>query len=132
MPVSAPLRKLVRTRAHDRCEYCRIHQDDDPFFQFHVEHVIARQHGGQDAESNLALACHHCNLHKGPNLSGIDPETQAHEQLFNPRLQRWEEHFTMRDGLVVGITPIGRTTVRVLEMNVRGRLDLRAAASRPL
>ena len=24
---------------------------------------------------NLALACIDCNLHKGPNLTGIDPET---------------------------------------------------------
>ena len=31
--------------------------------------------GSLDEVDNLALACHRCNLHKGPNLSGIDPLT---------------------------------------------------------
>jgi hypothetical protein len=26
---------------------------------------------------NLAFACYHCNLHKGPNLSGIDQDSGA-------------------------------------------------------
>ena len=39
----------------------------------HIDHVIAQQHGGVTAASNLALACYACNLHKGPNLSGRDP-----------------------------------------------------------
>jgi 5-methylcytosine-specific restriction endonuclease McrA len=39
----------------------------------HIEQVIARQPGGSDEIDNLALACHRCNLHKGPNLTGVDP-----------------------------------------------------------
>jgi hypothetical protein len=31
---------------------------------------------------NLAPACHRCNLHKGPNLTGIDPETGASPGFF--------------------------------------------------
>lgn len=123
---SAELRNLVRTRAGGRCEYCGLRQDEDPFFRFHIEHVIARQHGGPTTADNLALACHHCNLHKGPNLSGIDPENGAMVALFNPRVQRWEEHFALRGTLVVGLTEIGRATVEVLVMNAPARRDLRS------
>ena len=45
----------------------------EPFFAYHVEHIVA--HGGRDDSENLALACYHCNAHKGPNLSGLDPES---------------------------------------------------------
>jgi hypothetical protein len=37
---------------------------------FHVEHIIPQQHGGITSEENLALSCPHCNMHKGPNLTG--------------------------------------------------------------
>jgi hypothetical protein len=121
------IRSLVRRRAAERCEYCRIHQDADPFFRFHIEHIIPRQHGGSTDATNLALACHHCNLHKGPNLSGIDPGSGALTPLFNPRLQAWEEHFSLQGVTIVGMTPQGRTTVRVLAMNKGARLQLRAA-----
>jgi hypothetical protein len=106
------LRSLVRRRAAERCEYCRIHQDADPFFRFHIEHIIPRQHGGSTDATNLALACHHCNLHKGPNLSGIDPGSGTLTPLFNPRLQTWEEHFSLQGVTIVGLTPQGRATVR--------------------
>lgn len=65
-------RAAVRARAGDRCEYCGLEQRSLPLVTFHVEHVIPRQHGGGDEPENLALACHHCNLHKGPNLTGIE------------------------------------------------------------
>jgi len=123
---SNELRRLVRTRAGERCEYCGLRQEADPFFRFHIEHVIARQHGGATSADNLALSCHHCNLHKGPNLSGIDRETGATVALFNPRVQRWEEHFVLRGRIVVGLTETGRATVEVLGMNAPARQDLRS------
>jgi hypothetical protein len=101
-------------------------QELDPFYSFHIEHVIPKQHGGTDNLANLALACHHCNTHKGPNLAGIDPNTGKMEPLFNPRMQRWEDHFEMREVWVAGLTPTGRTTVRVLEMNSDEQRELRA------
>ncbi|WP_197455027.1 HNH endonuclease [Stieleria varia] len=66
---------IVRERAGHRCEYCRLHQDDSPLATLHVEHIVPRKHGGTNDLDNLALACIDCNLHKGPNLTGIDPET---------------------------------------------------------
>ena len=69
--MDARLRELVKQRAAGRCEYCGLRQEQEPL-AFHVEHITARQHEGKDTEENLALACHHCNLHKGTNLSGLD------------------------------------------------------------
>lgn len=118
-------RAAVRARAGDRCEYCRLLQRSLPLVTFHVEHVIPRQHGGGDETENLALACHHCNLHKGPNLTGIDPETCEIVALFHPRRQTWAEHFAWDDLSIMGRTPTGRATVRVLQMNAPARLELR-------
>jgi hypothetical protein len=92
---------------------------------FHVEHIIPRQHGGTDDPQNLALACFHCNLHKGPNLTGIDPETGAVIGLFDPRRQKWDEHFLIADAVIVGVTPVGRATIRVMSMNAPTRIELR-------
>jgi hypothetical protein len=119
------LRNLVRSRADGRCEYCSIAETADPFYTFHVEHIIARQHGGETVAENLALACHHCNWHKGPNLAGIDPQTATLVALFHPRRDQWADHFEEVDGHVVGRTPTGRATVQVLQMNLNERVELR-------
>lgn len=120
------LRDAVRQRAEVRYEYCRLRQEHAPFARFHVEHIIPRQHGGGEELSNLALACHHCNLHKGPNLTGVDPETDQIVPLFNPRTQRWEDHFALHESRIAGLTATGRATARVLSMNTPERLQLRA------
>jgi hypothetical protein len=36
------LRQTVRERAGYRCEYCCLPQDAEPFFAYHVEHIVAR------------------------------------------------------------------------------------------
>jgi 5-methylcytosine-specific restriction endonuclease McrA len=79
---------LVRDRAGQRCEYCRLHQEHEPFYRFHVEHVVASVHGGTDEINNLALACHRCNEKKGTNLSARDPVSGKIVLLFNPRRQK--------------------------------------------
>lgn len=71
---------LVRHRAQGRCELCGISQANIAA-RFHVEHIIARQHGGTDEPSNLALACDRCNAFKGPNLSSIDPANPGWAEL---------------------------------------------------
>src|SRR5437763_266715 len=73
--MKASTRAFVRSRARRRCEYCQLHEDDLPLFPFHVEHIVARKHSGTDSPDNLAWSCHHCNLAKSSNLSGIDPAT---------------------------------------------------------
>jgi hypothetical protein len=118
-------REMVRRRAGHRCEYCRLHQDDDPLFTFHIEHVIAKQHRGTDSPANLALCCHQDNLHKGPNLAGIDPRTKKLVRLFNPRRHKWGRHFRWDGPVLVGRTATGRATVDVLAMNLPARVRLR-------
>jgi len=111
-------------RARGRCEYCRSHQEHSELIH-HVEHIVAKQHGGSDDPDNLALACHRCNIHKGPNLTGIDPTTQQVVSLFHPRRDRWSDHFVFKGVLIGGISAIGRATVRVLAMNDARRLEVR-------
>lgn len=97
-----------------------------PLLPFHIEHIVPKQHGGTDALENLALACHHRNYHKGPNLTGIDPETGQITPLFHPRCDVWSNHFALRGATIVGLTAVGRTSVRVLDMNSPERVKLRA------
>ena len=104
--MDAATRRLVRQRAGNRCEYCGLSQDAAPVATFHIEHIVPKKHGGSDESSNLALACYHCNLHKGPNLTGIDPLAQAVVSLFDPRRQAWDDHFEHIGVLLAGKTPI--------------------------
>lgn len=126
------LRGAVRRRAGNACEYCRMPQQATPLIAFHVEHIVSRQHGGTDDPGGLALACDRCNAYKGPNLSSIDPETHIVVALFNPRVDGWADHFVVRDGHVVGLTPTGCATVRLLNMNAPRRVELRREWLRPI
>ncbi len=45
--------------------------------------------------------------------------------LFNPREQVWVEHFAFRGARIMGLTPVGRATVQVLDMNARERVKIR-------
>jgi hypothetical protein len=92
----------------------------------HVEHIIPRQHGGQTAAENLALACPNCNLHKGPNLTGMDPASREVSRLFHPRLDAWSEHFRSEGGWIIGTSVIGKTTVWLLKMNEEDQVVLRS------
>lgn len=129
--MTANLAAEVSRRAGDRCEYCHLPQD--AFRRpFHVEHIIAKQHGGRTLLDNLAFACWYCNLKKGPNLTGIDPVSGAVVLIFNPRVHDWSDHFDLKlafgtpPGIeVTGLTSIGRATLRVLGMNEQMRSILR-------
>lgn len=110
------LEQLVRRRSGGRCEYCHLPEAVSPIR--HVcDHVVARQHLGPTTADNLALACVFCNRYKGPNLAGIDQQTGALTRLFNPRSDRWDDHFILAGAVIAGRTDIGRTTVQVLTMN---------------
>ena len=123
-----PLKRAVRPRAADACEYCRILQADD-LRPFELEHTVARKHGGGAELGNLSLACRPCNEAKGTDLCGVDPATGAVVRLFDPRRQRWTDHFRQDGGRVVGLTDCGRATVRLLEMNRRKRIELRSLSA---
>ena len=124
--MSAALWRRVRTRAAGRFEYCQMPESLDPL-PFEVDHIDARQHGGQTVFANLALTCFACNHHKGPNLAGKDPVTRRITRLFHPRRDRWEVHFRWTGPVLIGVTSIGRTTVDVLAINLPHRIAHREA-----
>ena len=104
-------------------------QNATPLIAFHVEHIVSRQHGGSDDLAGLALSCDRCNAYKGPNLTSIDPDTRTVVALFNPRADLWSDHFAIRDWQIVGLTPGGRATVRLLNRNAPRRVELRRESS---
>jgi hypothetical protein len=92
---------------------------------FHVEHIIAKKHHGGTILDNLAEAGMDCNLAKSSNLSGFDPDTGVLTPLYHPRRERWSEHFEWRGAYVIGKTPVGRTTIDVLNLNAQERVNHR-------
>jgi HNH endonuclease len=124
--ISASVKKLVIQRANGACEYCLIHQDFS-MYSHEIDHVVATKHGGRSTEDNLVIACLPCNRHKGSDLTSIDPLTGVITPLFNPRTQIWSDHFRLDEGLILGLTSIGRTTIFLLQMNESSRLQLRRA-----
>jgi hypothetical protein len=118
MTVSAATRRAVRERAQRRCEYC--HADERwQFVRFTTDHVQPQSAGGSDDADNLALACRNCNERRGNRLDGRDPETGEVVSLFNPRRDRWAEHFIwdVAQLRIMGQTPTGRVTVELLDLN---------------
>jgi hypothetical protein len=126
--MDAALIREVWRRAGSACEYCRVPQQYYPT-DFEVDHIIARQHGGRTVLSNLALACLHCNSHKGPNIAGIDPRSTSTRpiRLFHPRRHKWDHHFRWDGPSLVGRTAIGRVTIAVLAINTFEAVVVRAA-----
>ena len=123
-------REFIRSRAGDRCEYCKLPDFCLGSSDFHVEHIVARKHAGLDARENLenlAWACIFCNLYKGPNLASLDPDTGELIRLFHPRSDSWPEHFRVEAATIFGRTPVGRTTCWLLQMNSPLLLRLRTA-----
>lgn len=119
--ISAELRVAVRRRAGNRCEYCRI-PEVGAFFAHEPDHIIATQHGGT---TDFALACVHCNRFKGPNIASVDPETKVTVPLFNPRTDKWTEHFYTEGGRIIPVTPVARATAALLRFSDGDREEAR-------
>ena len=122
--VSAALKHEVIERAGQWCEYCRISQSRY-FYSFHIEHIIAIKHAGATELFNLCLSCPDCNAHKGTDIASIDYVTGSLTPLFNPRIHQCEEHFQLNTALIEPLTPIGRVTEFLLQLNDFARLEYR-------
>lgn len=131
--ISAGLRQSVGSRAHFLCEYCLI-AEEDTFFGCEVEHIISLKHGGASELANLAYACAFCNRHKGSDIGSV---TAAGEfsRFFNPRTDRWADHFRLHEIVIQARTAIGEVTARILQLNhpdqLLERRALRAADRYP-
>ncbi len=122
--VSAALRRLVRERAGECCEYCLI--PEVVTWALHtIDHITAEKHGGMTTADNLALACTLCNSRKGTDLTSIDEQTGAIESLFHPRRDRWIDHFQLVGGRIEPRTAKGRCTTRLLRFNDPDRVEER-------
>jgi len=122
------LKAQIRQRANGLCEYCHAIEKWQ-FVQFTIDHIVPISQGGSNDLENLALACFHCNRKKYVKSSAIDPETGIETALFNPRRDRWQDHFVWSsDKLqILGITPTGRSTVNALECNRDRLISIRIA-----
>jgi hypothetical protein len=121
------LRRQVRERANGNCEYCLLNEQY-ALKTHEIDHIRAERHGGPTTLENLCLSCFDCNRYKGSDLSSIDPVTDEIVPLFDPRRDKWNDHFQVdKDGLINGITAKGRVTVRLLEFNDPERVAIRRA-----
>jgi HNH endonuclease len=118
------LRKLVANRALHRCEYCHIHEED-LFFVYQIDHIISLKHEGLTEANNLAYACSMCNQNKGTDLGTYITGSKRLVRLFNPRKDKWIEHFEVQDGEIIAKTRIAIATIKVLDLNNIDRVILR-------
>jgi 5-methylcytosine-specific restriction endonuclease McrA len=116
--VSSSTRQHVRQHAQFRCEYCHSPEYLSPD-RFTLDHIQPRSRQGTDEIHNLALACHRCNERRSNITHGPDSQTQTIVPLFNPRQDKWSEHFAWtQDGIrITSHTPIGHVTCDRLDMN---------------
>lgn len=116
--ISEEVRARVRTQARNQCGYCRSLQKY-VLGMLEIDHIIPKAKGGSDDEDNLWLACRLCNNFKGTQTHAKDLVTGRKVKLFNPRHQKWSEHFTWSEDstCIVGTTACGRTTVTALQLN---------------
>jgi len=115
------MRQQVRRRAGGRCEYCLIHEDDS-YVSYQIDHILARKHGGMTTLNNLAFTCVLCNRYKGSDIAAPDPKTGEIVPLFHPRRQRWQEHFTLQEAVIVPLSSTGRATAALLRLNAPQRV----------
>jgi hypothetical protein len=123
--IPVAIRRAVYERAHHCCEYCRNQTKYVGPFSF--DHVEPLSKGGETTFENLALACAVCNSYKAALTQTFDPATNEFVSLFNPRTQRWQDHFAWSEDttLVIGLTPVGRATIGALRLNRSEAVNLR-------
>ena len=122
--VPVELRRLVRERAGGICEYCLL-READTFLGNEVDHIVSEKHGGPTTAENLAFACAPCNRAKGTDIASLAPQTNQLVRLFNPRVDRWGEHFKLAGAEIVALTAIGEVTQHILELNAPQRIQER-------
>ena len=127
--ISSEIRQIVASRANFVCEYCLI-AESDAYFKFQVEHIISRKHGGSSELENLALSCVFCNRYKGSDIATLTPESGELIRFYNPRNDRWREHFRLNGVRIEFLTEIGEATIRILQMNHDDRILEREVLSR--
>ena len=122
--VNEALRRLVTERAYHVCEYCLVHEED-VYHGCEVDHIRSLKHGGMTVEENLALACFHCNRHKGTDLGSVSVRTGTLVRFYQPRTDGWKVHFHWNESRIEPLTDHGEVTARLLEFNHPERVAFR-------
>lgn len=122
--IPVELRRLVYERARGCCEYCLI-PETVVLVTHQIDHIISEKHGGLTEADNLALSCAMCNKYKGSDLTSIDPDTRQIVRLYHPRCDKWSEHFQISGAKLIPLTPTGRVTVKLLQLNRAERVEER-------
>lgn len=114
--ISTDLHRRVAEQARHRCGYC-LTPEKITGTPMEIEHIVPEARGGLTVEANLWLACRMCNAYKGQREEAPDPLTNQKARLFNPRAQRWSDHFiwTPEGDRIIGLTPVGRANGGGLE-----------------
>jgi len=118
------LRQATAARADFRCEYCHV-REAVSFYRFHLEYIKSRKHGGATISENIAYSCPECNAHKGTDIGTFTDNDEYLIRFFNPRKDRWSEHFEIDDAGIFGTTEIGKATEKILRFNDTERLIYR-------
>lgn len=92
-----------------------------------IDYIVPEAAQGKTQLDNLCLTCRGCNSFKQDHQIGIDPDSGTEVTLYNPRTQKWHDHFKWsEDGItIIGLTAIGRATLDRLRMNREGILIAR-------
>lgn len=126
--ISKKDKEFVKERAQYTCEYCisQLLFSPDPFS---IEHIIPTSKNGSNDLDNLALSCQGCNNRKYTHIQAIDPITGQMSNLYHPRKDNWNEHFKWNEDCssIIGLTPKGRATIKRLDLNREGLVNLRKA-----
>ncbi len=122
--ISPAVRREVRERAKQRCEYCRK-PDSTTAFGHQVDHILSLKQGGTSDLDNLAYACLACNKFKGSDIAAYDEDTGDLIPFYNPRKQNWDEHFILEYAHIIGQTAVGRVTMRIFQLNHPKQLEIR-------
>lgn len=117
------IRIQVAAIAFYRCEYCLM-PDKVSFFTFHIDHIRSIKHGGATQIENLAYCCPDCNYFKGSDIASYNSIDEL-QRFFNPRSDHWNDHFSLHNGMISGITEIGMITEHIFKFNDFERLLFR-------
>jgi HNH endonuclease len=111
--ISPNVRQLVREKANFCCEYCGTSETESGG-DLTLDHFQPQSKNGKDEEENLIYCCFRCNLYKSDYWTDNPNQTP----LFNPRNDKFEEHFWFSEsGKLLALTVIGETTVKLLRLN---------------
>jgi hypothetical protein len=124
--IDLELRRVVAERARWLCEYCLIHEDDT-YLGCEIDHIISLKHGGETRQDNLAFSCAFCNRHKGSDVGSVLIGGNEFIRFYNPRADRWAEHFRLEGYIIRPLSNIGRATCQILLFNSPERIIEREA-----